>query len=370
VSPPGPPGLASGPPPATPLGQPAGQAASAPPQPRRLSWRTRIVLAQLLALAGGIHLLLTPQHFAERPAYGVFFFAAATWQLWLAGILALRADPPAWLYRLGIWGSLAVAALWVTTRTLAPPLPGGQVEPVTLAGVAATALELAALLALVALFPAAPRHPAPGRPRFAAGWAVLAGAGFAVLFALASGTLVYTPTPLPGGDRVPSITVADEPLPLGSPLVTVFLTRHLSLLGPLAVFVFLPVAAALLAASTGLGIGLARAAPHCPPGRGGLAAVAPSLLAVPVCCGAPLAGILGTGVLLPLLRVTPWLLAATTVLLAVHVAALWRRWRRWAAAGHDPPPRGAALRHPSDGSMPHRVEAPVTSNRATGKGAR
>jgi hypothetical protein len=139
VSPPTPLAPASGRPPATPLGQPPGQAASAPAQPQRLSWRTRIVLAQLLALAGGIHLLLTPEHFAERPAYAVFFFAAATWQLWLAGVLVLRADPPAWLYRLGIWGSLAVAALWVTTRTVAPPLPGGQVEPVTVAGVAATA---------------------------------------------------------------------------------------------------------------------------------------------------------------------------------------------------------------------------------------
>ena len=151
---------------------------------------------------------------------------------------------------------------------------------------------------------------------------------------------------------MPSITIAHVPLPLGSPLVTVFLTRHLSLLGPLAVFVFLTVTAALLAASTGLGIGLARAAPHCPPRRGGLAAVAPSLLAVPVCCGAPLAAVLGTSAVLPLLKVTPWLLAATTLLLAVHVAALWRRWRRWAAAGHDPPSRGAALRRPSDCSTP------------------
>jgi hypothetical protein len=167
---------------------------------------------------------------------------------------------------------------------------------------------------------------------------VLAGAGFAVLFTLASGTLVYTPTPLADAARAPSITTAHVPLPLGSPLVTVILTRHLYLLGPLAVFVFLTVSAALLVASTGLGIGLARAAPHCPPRRGGLAAVAPSLLAVPVCCGAPLAGILGTSAVVPLLRVTPWLPAATTILLAVHVAALWHRWRRWAVARRDPPP--------------------------------
>jgi hypothetical protein len=180
---------------------------------------------------------------------------------------------------------------------------------------------------------------------------VLAGAGFAVLFALASGTLMYTPTPLSGGARVPSLTLAQVPLPLGSPLVTVFLTRHLYLLGPLAVFVFLTVTALLLAASTGLGIGLARAAPQCPPRRGGLAAVAPSLLAVPVCCGAPLAAVLGTSAVLPLLHLTPWLLAATTILLAIHVAALWRRWRRWATTGHDPPSRGAAMRHRSDASM-------------------
>lgn len=140
---------------------------------------------------------------------------------------------------------------------------------------------------------------------------------------------------------MPSLTLADVPLPLGSPLLTWFLTRHLYLLGPLAVFVFLTVAAALLAASTGLGIGLARAAPHCPPRRGGLAALAPTLLAVPVCCGAPLAGVLGAGAILPLLRATPWLLAATTLLLAAHVAVLSRRWRRWRQAtpsnGRTPP---------------------------------
>ncbi len=234
--------------------------ATAPPPTPGLAWGTRLVLAQLLALAGAIHLLLTPQHFAERPAYGVFFFAAATFQLWLAGVLALRAAPPPWLYRVGIWGSLAIATLWVTTRTLAPPLPGGQVEPVTLPGVAATTLEVAALLALVTLLPPTPRRPAAGRPRFATGWALLTGAGFAGLFALASGTLAYTWTPLPGGIRVPSLTIAHVPLPLGSPLVTVVLTRHLYLLGPLAVFVFLTVAAVLLAASTGLGVGLARVA--------------------------------------------------------------------------------------------------------------
>jgi hypothetical protein len=324
------------------MGLPPAAVPGRQPTPR-LPWRTRIVLAQLLALAGGIHLLLTPEHFAERPAYGVFFFTAATWQLWLAGILALRADPPGWLYRLGIWGSLAIAALWVTTRTLAPPLPGGQVEPVTLAGVAATALELAALLALAAVLPATPSRPTPGRPRFAAGWALLAGAGFALLFALASGTLVYTPTPLASGIPVPSLRLAPVPLPLGSPLVTVFLTRHLYLLGPAAVFAFLGASAALLAVSTGLGVGLARAAPHCPPRRGGLAAVAPSLLAVPVCCGTPLAAVLGTGAVLPLLRLTPWLLAATTALLAIHVATLWRRWQRGEPAASRPPapPRDA-----------------------------
>lgn len=194
---------------------------------------------------------------------------------------------------MGVWGSLAIATLWVTTRTLTPPLPGGQVEPVTLPGVAATALELAALLALATLLPTSPRrrrHPAPGRPRFATGWALLAGAGFAVIFALASGTLVYTPAPLSPSIRVPSLTLADVPLPLGSPLLTWFLTRHLYLLGPLTAFAFLTIAAALLAVSTGLGIGLARAAPHCAPRRGGLAALAPTLPAVPVCCGAPLAG--------------------------------------------------------------------------------
>jgi len=120
------------------------------------------------------------------------------------------------VYRVGIWGSLAIVTLWVTTRTLALPLPGAKVEPVTLPGVAATALEVAALLALVALLPATPRRPAPGRPRFATGWALLAGAGFAVLFALASGTLVYTWTPLPGGIRAPSLSIAHVPLPLAA----------------------------------------------------------------------------------------------------------------------------------------------------------
>jgi hypothetical protein len=165
--------------------------------------------------------------------------------------------------------------------------------------------------------------------------------------------LVYTPTPLAGAGRVPSLTLAPMRLPLGSPLVTVFLTRHLYLLGPAAVFVFLAVTAALLAASTGLGIGLTRAAPRCPPRRGGLAAVAPSLLAVPVCCGTPLATVLGTSAVLPLLHLTPWLLAAITILLAIHLAALWRRCRRWATTGQRRP-RGHATPATSECRPPRR----------------
>jgi hypothetical protein len=313
-----------------PAAAPKGEPVPACPPTRQLSWPTRLLLAQLLALAGAIHLLLTPSTTPSGPPTGS---SSPSRRPGSCGSPASWPCGPTRHHGCAGWGSGAASPSPRCGSPPAPsPLPGGQVEPVTLPGVAATALELAALLALAALLPTSPRQSGPGRPRFATGWALLAGAGFAVIFALASGTLVYTPAPLAPTIRVPSLTLADVPLPLGSPLLTWFLTRHLYLLGPLPAFAFLTVAAALLAVSTGMGIGLARAAPHCAPRRGGLAAVAPTLLAVPVCCGAPLAGVLGAGAILPLLRATPWLLAATTVLLAAHITVLSRRWRRWRQA--------------------------------------
>jgi hypothetical protein len=87
--------------------------------------------ATLSVLAAAIHLWVVPEHLEEWWGYGAFFVVLAAAQ-GLYGLGLLR--PPSRPYLLvGVAGNLAVAILWLVTRTTGIPLLGphaGEVEGV------------------------------------------------------------------------------------------------------------------------------------------------------------------------------------------------------------------------------------------------
>src|SRR5229473_741591 len=110
--------------------------------------RTATIL--VVGLAGLIHLSLIREHFEEQFVYGLVFTALAMFQLTLALLLAVRPGPR--VYCVGIWGSGLIVLVYVVTRLI--PLPGASVpEEVDTLGIAATGLELVAVLLLAIALP-------------------------------------------------------------------------------------------------------------------------------------------------------------------------------------------------------------------------
>lgn len=108
--------------------------------------------AGLAATAAVIHAVEAPRHLVEWWGYGLFFVITAVAQAALA-VLLLR--PPrraeGWIARAGIAGNLAIAGLYLLTRTVGIPLVGpgaGEVESLDRSGLVATLTELLLVIAL------------------------------------------------------------------------------------------------------------------------------------------------------------------------------------------------------------------------------
>ena len=130
---------------------PAAQPASPGAEGTALAGGTFTAVAILSGVAAGIHLGVAPEHFGEWWGYGAFFVLAAVGECALVALLALR--PRAWVVQAGIWASLATILMYLLSRTSGIPLgqATGVVEPVELAGLAATAAEAALVVVLCAL---------------------------------------------------------------------------------------------------------------------------------------------------------------------------------------------------------------------------
>ena len=105
--------------------------------------------AALSLLAALIHLWATPEHFGEWWGYGAFFLAAAAAQVLYAPLVLVW--PTRMVLLLGIGGNLAIAALYLLTRTVGVPLfgPGaGEVEGAGFVDLCATASEVGIAVAL------------------------------------------------------------------------------------------------------------------------------------------------------------------------------------------------------------------------------
>ncbi len=304
-------------------------------QARGMTTPGTLLTVALVLGAANAHIFLTPEHFREGPQFGLFFLAADAFQLWLAFALLLTSGPR--VYRIGLWGTAAIAATWMLTRLIPPP-GAPKPEPIEFWGVLATGLEIAAIVALAASLPSVAPSPSP-RARRAMAAAI--GAGFASLVLLASGVVAVIP---PGKWTGPSFLFRVYPIPSWRLTgVWIVVAGRWSLLIPWVTIGFLALASLLVALTVSLAPRLS-APERCSVRRHGLFAALPAFATVPVCCGAPVAAVAGGVTVGALFRWTPVLMGTSLILLALNVLVL-RKWidpRRKEAClpAPDPPERG------------------------------
>lgn len=106
--------------------------------------RVRLILALLLIATAAIHFLEGPAHFEEDAIYGWFFLGTGFAQS--AAAIALIVRPGRRLLLITGAGSLAVVAVWASSRTVGIPVgaEAGSIEPVSRPDLIATVLELGA----------------------------------------------------------------------------------------------------------------------------------------------------------------------------------------------------------------------------------
>jgi hypothetical protein len=101
------------------------------------------VATALSLLVAAMHLWVVPEHLEEWWGYGVFFLILAAAQgLYALGLLRRPSRP---FLLLGVGGNLAVAILWLVTRTTGIPLFGphaGEVEGVGMLDLICTLAEV------------------------------------------------------------------------------------------------------------------------------------------------------------------------------------------------------------------------------------
>jgi hypothetical protein len=105
--------------------------------------------ALFTAAAAAIHFAVTPAHFDEDWAFGVFF-AAAAWSQVLWALLVVHSNRRRLLIT-GAAGNLAIALVWVASRTTGVPLGPSPMtrEAVAFIDVLATTLEILAAASIV-----------------------------------------------------------------------------------------------------------------------------------------------------------------------------------------------------------------------------
>ncbi len=282
-------------------------------------WSIATIL--VVGLAGLIHLSLIREHFAEQFVYGLVFTALALFQLNLALLIAVRPGPR--VYRVGIWGSWLIVLVYVVTRLI--PLPGASVpEEVDALGIAATGLEIAAVVLLAV---ALPEPATTRRPHGAPLWWGLGGAVvFASLWLILTGVVQWTSEVYAssltwvGTDSWAALT----PILVGSPLPHVWLATP---------WWSLP-AALVLAVLVGLNLGystslLINGYESSRGRRARLLALLPAGLAAPVCCTAstPLLALLGVPLFLGVMA-APFAALLSAVLLSLSLVFLRVRGAR------------------------------------------
>jgi len=282
-------------------------------------WSSATIL--VVGLAGFIHLSLIREHFEEQFVYGLVFTALALFQLTLALLLAVRPGPR--VYCVGIWGSGLIVLVYVVTRLI--PLPGASVpEEVDTLGIAATLLELAAVLLLAIALPEPETSRRPhGTPLW---WGISGAVVFALLWLILTGVVEFS-----NAVYASSLTWAGTdswsallPILVGSPLPHVWLAAPWWSL-PAALALAILVGLNLWLSTRMLSAGLV----SCKGRRARLLTLLPAGLAAPVCCSAstPLLALLGVPLFLGVMA-APFAALLSAVLLALSLVFLHVRGAR------------------------------------------
>jgi hypothetical protein len=110
---------------------------------------TRLIPVITIALAGLVHLLIVPAHYAHAPAHGIFFALAGLIQV--AWAVAFWRRPSAILYHIGLALSGGLVVLWLLTLALPAPFGGHDAGSIDASALVCKTSELVGLIALVAL---------------------------------------------------------------------------------------------------------------------------------------------------------------------------------------------------------------------------
>jgi hypothetical protein len=106
----------------------------------------RFTVAIASASAATIHFAVIDQHFAEFFLFGVFFVVVALAQL--GWVVAVVCNSKRRVYVIGALGNALIAVTWVISRTTGLPFgpEAGEPEPLGIADLVSTALELAIVI--------------------------------------------------------------------------------------------------------------------------------------------------------------------------------------------------------------------------------
>ena len=133
----------------------------APAAARPGAERMLLSAAILSCAAALIHAAVIPSHFEEYWGFGTFFVVVAVLQLAWAELIR-RGDPDRRILLAGAFGNLAVALIWLVSRTAGLPLgpDAGQAEGVGFQDVLATLDEIGIALLVGAILLPGMRRPA------------------------------------------------------------------------------------------------------------------------------------------------------------------------------------------------------------------
>ena len=169
-----------------------------PPSTRVMPSLRRLTAVACLFGAEVIHVLVINDHMTEWLPAGLFFLLLAL----LEGVLAvaLITMPTRGIERFTIAVSLATVALWVVSRTVGLPVGpmAGEIEPVGVADLVSSALELATVAALLSR---TDRH--TPKPSSAASWY---GRGILVICVVAAVTWFGGSNVDAGNEELPDLT--------------------------------------------------------------------------------------------------------------------------------------------------------------------
>ncbi len=321
-------------------------------------WSMATIL--VVGLAGLIHLSLIREHFEEQFVYGLVFTTLALFQLNLTLLLAVRPGPA--VYRGGIWGSWLIVLVYVVTRLI--PLPGASApEEVDALGIAATGLELAAVLLLaVALPEPETSRRSPGAP---GAWGIVGAVVFALLWRILTGVVQWT-----SAVYASSLTWAGTgswsallPILVGSPLPHVWLAAPWWSL-PAAFVLAVLVGLNLWYSTRMLSVGYVTARGR----RARLLTLLPAGLAAPVCCSAstPLLALLGVPLFLGVMA-APFAALLSAVLLSLSLVFLRVRFVRGGRGACTPGDHRMVLPESHTGEETEQGDAAIVTGNHPGR---